>query len=405
MDDRRPCTICGSQGARLCTGCQSAAYCSVECQQTDWRPHRLLCRQFRRMGPRPSPSHRLVLHFPMDEDRPTLAWADTEPAQGQDSHYLPVIDHLLAVPGNDRHLWHDVQVVQGNLLRGRPTSPCTMHVYYLDDVDIRNLATNKALHGTHPTLLGDAWGEMIWKGPVVAVLRSGPGLDPPGLRDVDLTAYRDAIDFLGYFLDGYGSMIDGVGSLTHFAQRVVGQRSGKAMGVRVNCTGDRLARREPALVPVAVPKTHPLFNLEGDDLLATANVLGKDWVAGAYRRGGGSSSSSSTTTTTMTAGLADDRSNPEARNLLLRLRVKEGKWAGPSSWWNDPAIGSVLVVDRRGSDLGVDAVEGLCRLVREAALPLMTEDRAPRAGAEDEVADAMVQGLKELPLRYQAALQ
>ncbi|GKT54374.1 hypothetical protein ColTof4_13834 [Colletotrichum tofieldiae] len=108
---------------RLCTECQSTAYCSVECQQTDWRPHRLLCKQFRRMGPRPSPSHHLVVYFPMEVDRPTLAW--------------------------------------GNLLRGRPTNPYILHVYFLDDLGIRNLVTNKALHGTVPPLVGDTWGETI----------------------------------------------------------------------------------------------------------------------------------------------------------------------------------------------------------------------------------------------------
>ncbi|KDN60570.1 hypothetical protein CSUB01_11286 [Colletotrichum sublineola] len=176
MDDRRTCTIYGSSGARLCTGYASAAYCSLECQQTDWRPHRLLCKHFRRMGPRPSPSHCLIIYFPMEVSRPTLAWVDASLAEGEDSHYLPVLDHLLTVPVNDRYIiGRGVQVVQGNLLRGRPTNPCTLHVYFLDDLDIRGLVTNKALHGTLPTLLGDTWGETIWKGPVVAMLRNGPG--------------------------------------------------------------------------------------------------------------------------------------------------------------------------------------------------------------------------------------
>ncbi|GKT54375.1 mynd finger domain protein [Colletotrichum tofieldiae] len=162
------------------------------------------------------------------------------------------------------------------------------------------------------------------------------------------------------------------------------ERSGKVMGLRVNCVGDRLARREATFVPVAVPRMHPLFNLEGDDPLDTADVLGRDWVAGPYRREGASTA----------AGLADDCSNPEARNLLLRLGVEEGKWAGLRSSWNDPAIGSVLVVNRRVADVGVDAVKGLSRLVQEVALPLMTEDLALRLGAEGDVAEAILQGIQ-----------
>lgn len=55
----------------------------------------------------------------------------------------------------------------------------------------------------------------------------GNGIDPRQVRDITLTAYRDAIDCLDYFRDGYGSMVDGVGTDCVLANRVLEDRVGK----------------------------------------------------------------------------------------------------------------------------------------------------------------------------------
>ncbi|KAH9848072.1 hypothetical protein C2E23DRAFT_740226 [Lenzites betulinus] len=41
------CTICGKRGARRCSQCQSAAYCSTECQKIDWPAHKHTCRSLK----------------------------------------------------------------------------------------------------------------------------------------------------------------------------------------------------------------------------------------------------------------------------------------------------------------------------------------------------------------------
>jgi hypothetical protein len=56
--------------------------------------------------------------------------------------------------------------------------------------------------------------------------------------------YRDAIDYLGYYRDGVGSMVDSIGSQAYIAKRILADRSGKVRGVRVNCVGDQASRRE-----------------------------------------------------------------------------------------------------------------------------------------------------------------
>ncbi|KAM5357567.1 hypothetical protein ACJZ2D_016138 [Fusarium nematophilum] len=109
--------------------------------------------------------------------------------------------------------------------------------------------------GTVPTLIGDSRGDFIWRDPVVAVMRAGNEYEPRPCIDITLTAYRDTI----------GSMIDEPGRQHHLSRVILSERTSKVTGIRINCRRDQAIRQEPQMVEVAVPKTHPLFSLEGDD--------------------------------------------------------------------------------------------------------------------------------------------
>lgn len=136
---------------------------------------------------------------------------------------------------------------------------------------------------------------------VIAAREDSTAIDPQRCKDVTLEAYRDAIDYLGFHREGLGSVTDGVGATTPFAKRLLGRRSGKVAGVRVNCARDRAAHGDVHLAALPVLKMHPLFNLECDDLLPILDMLGHDWVA----KAGGSGA---------TRGLE----NPMARLLFIR---------------------------------------------------------------------------------------
>ncbi|KAG6977919.1 hypothetical protein FocnCong_v021554 [Fusarium oxysporum f. sp. conglutinans] len=254
MDIDVHCTICGSfptlADAPAAIPPPTALF---ECQQTDWRTHRLLCAKFseQAQGSFAKPAF--------------LVWVNTKKDKYEVKPYFhPVLDQLLHIPGNE-YIGRGLRQVQGNLLRGRPSWQDTLNIWFLDpDEQPRNITTNKAIHGTIPTLIGDTWGEFIWKGPVVAVMRKGTGYEPRHSTDITLTAYRDAIDYLGYYRDTIGSMIE-PGREDHLSKRVLADRISKVVGVRINCLRDQIDRQEPQMVEVAVPKTHPLFNLEGDD--------------------------------------------------------------------------------------------------------------------------------------------
>ncbi|KAH7182245.1 hypothetical protein BKA60DRAFT_589704 [Fusarium oxysporum] len=328
MDIDVQCTICGSSDARRCARCHSAAYCSLECQQTDWRTHRLLCAKFSEQAQdnyasRPSPTHYLAIFFPMDKKRPSIVWIDTNKDKYEvEPYFHPVLDQLLHIPGNDGYIGRGLRQVQGNVLRGRTSWQNTLNLWFLDpDVTPRNITTNQAIHGTIPTLIGDTWGEFIWKGPVVAVMRKGTGYEPRHSTNITLTAYRDAIDYLGYYRDTIGSMIE-PGREDHFSKRVLADRISKVVGVRINCLRDQISRQEPQLVEVAVPKTHPLFNLEGDDPCDIPALFGVDLVAKSY-----SNNQSNNDETPP----ADDLQNPLAQLLLMTTSVKGGEWSMDTS--------------------------------------------------------------------------
>ncbi|KAF4433435.1 hypothetical protein FACUT_8163 [Fusarium acutatum] len=268
MDVDVQCTICSSSNARRYACCHSAAYCSLECQQTDWRTHRLLCAKFEEQAQhsfasRPSPTHYLAIFFPMDKTRPSLVWVDTKKDKNE-------------------YIGRDLRQVRGNVLRRRPSTQDTLNLWFLNpDVLPCNITTNKAIHSTILTLIGDIWGDFIWKGPVVAVMRKGTGFEPRHSTDITLTAYRDAIDYLGYYRDTIGSMIE-PGQEDHFSKLILSDRISKVIGVCINCLCDQINRQELQIVEVTVPKTHPLFNLEGDDPCDIPALFGMDLIVKSY---------------------------------------------------------------------------------------------------------------------------
>jgi hypothetical protein len=324
----------------------------------------------------------------MTEHRPRLVWVDTKEVKvnrevEEQDYFNPKLDNLLHIPGNDRYIGRNVQCIRGNLLRGREKNDDTLNIWHLDDLYINNFDTNQSIHGTVPTLIGDTWGEMIWKGPMVAVMKAGSAYDPGRVTDMTLTGYRDAIDYLGYYRDTYGSMVDGPGSRAHLAKRILADRAGKVRGVRVNCVGDQASKGESDLVAVDVPKTHPLFNLEGDDPLSIPDILGWAWVAKRY--GGQEKVGNSEGGDSGTLSRAD---NPLARRLLTSASLQSKNWGGVDLWWQDP-LGSILIVDRRGGDLEVDRVRKMCRFIEEVVAPLMTEQRGRGEAGRREVRDSI----------------
>ena len=78
MMSSHACTICNVQGAKSCSSCHSSAYCTPTCQQADWRIHKTVCPTLKDMLPRPTPSHKLGILFPVESRVPRLVWYKSE---------------------------------------------------------------------------------------------------------------------------------------------------------------------------------------------------------------------------------------------------------------------------------------------------------------------------------------
>ncbi|PVH93113.1 hypothetical protein DM02DRAFT_574850 [Periconia macrospinosa] len=367
MEQQLLCTICGSSTARYCGGCRSAAYCSAECQQTDWGTHKYLCRAFSNISnssfaSRPSPNHFLGIYFPMINSscKPELRWLHAKEIES--GYFDPDLDQLLSVPGQSRYIGRGVQIVRGNILRSRPKFPDSLNIWYLDEQFVDDdLVVNETLHGGPRAVCADGWGDTFWKGPIVAFLKAGDSFDAPKMTDINLTAYRDAIDYLGYFIETVGSMIF-PGPSSGLSKRVMDDRSGKVKGVRINCISDQAGDISRQFVQVEVPKTHALFGMQGDDPLEMVMLLDEDesWSLGRYP-------------SPKNATLEGDY-NPYAAMLLMDVskgNLENGTWGGIPEWRKSRATGSVLVVDNHKEDLEVEWVRAVCMAIENHVVPLI----------------------------------
>jgi hypothetical protein len=273
------------------------------------------------------------------------------------------LDQVLQIPGQTGYVGRGVQIVRGNIFRGRPTFLDSLNIRYLDKYGTENLPINDTLHGGPDAICADGWGDKFWNGPVVAYLKAGNDFDAKKMTDMNLTTYRDAIDYLAYFRDGVGSMIDRPGSEAHLSKRVMETRAGKVKGVRVNCSDDQAGDPTRQFVPVNVPRMHPLFGMEGDGPLVIMENLGESWVV--YRYTGYQDPS------------ADESQNANAKLLLLAIAeytVGTTDWGKVEDWHRPRTTGSLLIVNRSKEDLDVCKVQAACRLIEERIVPLLSSE-------------------------------
>ncbi|KAG8664932.1 uncharacterized protein FPOAC1_012909 [Fusarium poae] len=165
----------------------------------------------------------------------------------------------------------------------------------------------------------------------------------------------------------------------HFSKRVLAGRISKVTGVRINCLRDQIDRQEPQLVEVAVPKTHPLFNLEGDDPCDIPALFGVNLVAKSYSNNHHHQSKNDK------APLADDLQNPLAQLLLMTTSVKGGEWVHTPDYRRCLGQGSILFVCRSRRDIKTDDIHRFCNLIEEIAVPFILTEDASSPGAKERL--------------------
>jgi hypothetical protein len=137
------------------------------------------------------------------------------------------------------------------------------------------------------------------------------------------------------------------------------------------------------MVQVAVPKMHPLFNLEGDDPYDIPGLFGLPLVAKPYNnvRSGYTASN---------VGGDGSLANPLTQVLMCRTTVEGGKWVH-SGHWSQISIGIVLIVDCTKQDLNIQVVTAMVSLIKETAIPFISTEDAAEPGARRKLLDKLAE--------------
>ncbi|KAM0798828.1 hypothetical protein BDR22DRAFT_795905, partial [Usnea florida] len=166
------CTICQSPAAKPCGRCHSARYCSLECQQTDWPSHSLLCSQYSTHTGRPNPSYKRAILFPPDDNKPQFIW----------------IECRTEVSDETPHATSE-EFIQRNVLRDRDLAN-TLQVVWRGTSGIDGSQLNRSVvRATRDAAV------LPWAGPIIALRMNGPGSAPSHYMDIDMQDYRNVVDY------------------------------------------------------------------------------------------------------------------------------------------------------------------------------------------------------------------
>jgi hypothetical protein len=363
-NQQRICPICSGVGLRACPGCESISYCTIECQQTDWPVHKLLCEFQAGLQP-PTETHRRGILFPADLKVPQFVWVscdlreakEDEPAW-ESSDVKPFLGS--GDPFPQRNL------VQRNVLRSRDighTIEIVARDAFLIDGSIPNQSIIRTTNGGAPH---------AWKGPVLALRMKGLGRDPLHYDHITMSDFRDVVD---YFL-AYGD--ETVGGIDQTKRT-------KVKGVKISCEADQKVFGAEKYVSVEVPREHPIFTQAtppcGISELVQLPVLVRKYPADkAWAK---DESISGTGYNNQAATFLNLSTDTNSRLLM------EWGWA-PVEWQNK--VGSVLVVRADGKDLSPHHCEVLCTFCQFEMQPLFEDSMGSGMDPENPMSkDAVLQ--------------
>ncbi|KAL8716813.1 MAG: hypothetical protein Q9225_005887 [Loekoesia sp. 1 TL-2023] len=326
------CTICSKPDSQLCGKCRSAAYCSVECQQTDWPTHKLLCSQFSVLSDRPGPSFKRAILFPEEGPNPVVFWVEFRNyGYGEIPQLKGVMgDETLARVYSGRNKLRDLDL-KGNL-----------PFYHYDCYADAGAMVNKSI-----LLVTKGKAPHCWRGSVVVLKEKANMIFH---EDVTMADFRTIMDHLLTF---------GLPLLAELIPTC--PLKFKAKGVKVNCSGD-INRFNKKYVAVDVPKDHPVFLAESSPI---STLVGMSVKAHQYPF--------DKIWKNMTHSGLLPWSNRTAAFLHMEADPKNaGTWgSAPNHWQNNN--GNMLVVGEDKGDISPADVEKLCDFCQYKMRPLFEE--------------------------------
>jgi hypothetical protein len=192
------CIICNRSDAKLCFLCRSSSYCSPQCQKDDWSLHKMVCKTFTNLPPRPSTSHKLAIIFPVDAKNPQLVWIKCERHVDDEDGVAwetPDTQYVLGVENLDPKYKHarEFKSIKRNVPRGYNLSH-TVQVICRETFLLDGSTSNVCVrHTTKGRMTHD------WRGPIVVMRQPGTAIDPLVYEDITASDLRVTMDyFLSY---------------------------------------------------------------------------------------------------------------------------------------------------------------------------------------------------------------
>jgi hypothetical protein len=188
------CSMCSNPSTVRCKACRCSAYCSTECQKTDWPTHKLLCKHLPEFATPPNASARRGILFPIDAATPRFVWVDNEwiPPRDPDDEGdrgFEKIKHMRAYIGDS---YSDSVGVWGNVIHSRERQD-QLHILMketaLIDGSMPNSSIARVLRASGaPTTF------YSWCGGMLAMKLPTLGIDPGRYVHMDTVDFRDVVD-------------------------------------------------------------------------------------------------------------------------------------------------------------------------------------------------------------------
>ena len=345
--------MCNAATTKTCQVCRTSSYCSKTCQEADWPCHKLVCKDFGKLGPAPTAAadrpFRRGVFFPAKERRPKFVWVPcirtTSP--GERDFESSQVEQFLGK--GHRGMSH----VLNNMLSPRWLDACLV-VMFRDSFAVDGSPVNQSvLNAT-----GNQEPYRPWCGPVLVLKSNSRSFDGDAYRDMDTRDFRDAVDFL----IAYGDPNLNPNDMVYPSGRPEKQIS----GVRISCQGDILAGA-PKFEAIKVSERHRIVWEEVSDLSKLIGlpiqVLQCAPVKSLLRSG------------------EYDRSNGPAAFINLCVDPKSPMWGfAPQPWLG--AAGSVIVIRKDRKDLLPEHMEAMAYFCRYFLLHMFEDSKG--AGMEPD---------------------
>jgi hypothetical protein len=313
---------------------------------------------------RPSPSHKLAILLPVDEEEPKLVWVDCPMKNGQ---FWESPEYRKFLGDDDPYsqripVGAKLKAANPSLRRFALEHTVTLYIREtaLKDGSLPNKCVVSMMKGKH---------KFNWKGPLAIFSQPGTKTDPLVYQDVVPADLRVVTDFFLCYGNGVGKdegVTLGPPGLDHLKNIFPGlyKDSNTIYGVDISSKGDQEILNKVKFIGVEISPTHPIFkdtkptsisiHMGLPLLVRKYGNLPRSWIAKGEQLN------------------ISPFENRTALFLNLNANPKSDSWGyADIIEWDLCGVGTVLVVRADKKAISEQQVEALARFCRDELLPGM----------------------------------